>query len=257
MRIKKVVFGFGGAGNNFFQYQKAAKEKCLYSEFLSKKYFYKLAGWIRHKDKLAQIIDFNKTKTPFLNIFFLFIDLLLVKTLKISLFTEFATKNIVSSPIINLYNYFGYYQIKSITQEFIFEKNNVDKMAVIAHFRGGDFIKHKNTLDIKYYDKCIKLMKNHTTAQMYGITNDPDFFANFKKFGFIDASKSFVADFNTIKRHKFVICSNSTFALIASIQNIEEKIVFVPSELQKLFSKSFLLKYSKNLMFITPENMPR
>ena len=246
--MKPLLFIMGGAGNNFYQLNFLHKK---YGEdFFISEIFYnqKLQSILGHTIKKPLLNLPKKKCNSFIFSIYLFIflnDLILMKTLRKSLFTLFDTTNFKIESIFKPKIFFGYFQSSRFepfhchfNSKIFLDKSFVPKKdKLVMHLRGGDYLDAYNSKSIKtnmplpsidWYTKAIEaaLERDYSINEIKIITDDKDFAESFCKelfdsfdLDYFIVSESFDSDLSTLMSARKIIIYNSTFALMAAESN--------------------------------------
>lgn len=264
MYVKRHVYLLGGTGNVLFQLMKmkSLMDANGYSvcDFFINSSVRKVLGHTKHPNFYKQIV--NVDAGGYLLLPVLFLDVLLYKILEISLFTVFDinAKKIKIKPVVFDWLYLGYFQddvdVFSIYKSRDFIKNEKkEKIDFSLHVRGGDFSetddKFTSPLDIEYYRKAYIVL-----SEYFGGVNlsDPVIITNDRKQSEeivselnipleFSLANSAAEDFLFLNNSKVMICSNSTFALMAALTSNVIEVLVVPSFFREKFNNFEVLPF--------------
>lgn len=258
--MKKIVFLLGGAGNVFFQ---LLRLKQTNSQFVTSDFFIhpkvsRILGHTNHPNVYANIFKSNKARFAILYSAILFIDLLLAKMFKKTLFSVIDLRGFQGFPVFNDHIYLGYFQkgidlsqirtAKDIVLDFEVLPSNL-KFRNVVHIRGGDFIKYGNHLSSDYYKKAISKLfdklEDSADHSLLIVTNDIEFASgvmvmieNKDNYSYEFISSDEVTDFQIIHSANNLICSNSTFAMTAGLTGLNVKNIIFPKDFFSKFKQS-------------------
>lgn len=257
MQSKRHVYLLGGAGNILFQLMKmrSISDSRSFSAcpIFINPFVRRMLGHTDHPNFYKDLVAVDSG--GYIPIPFLFLDIILYKLFSVSLFTVFDinSKKVNVKPIFFDWLYLGYFQndvnVFSVyeSRDLVKRKNHED-VTFSLHIRGGDFAsiedKFTSPLDVDYYRKAYMSVRDYCKeAEMAApmvITNDRclseeivsalDIPYSFSK------GRSAAEDFDFLNNSKILICSNSTFALMAALTSNVIEVLVVPCFLTERFN---------------------
>jgi hypothetical protein len=243
----KVFYSLGGLGNIYFQVVKAESlnSKYQFCDFFVGNLVRKLFKHTNHERIHNKLFSINYGGCIFLPL--LFLDILVGKLLSKTFFSVLDTNFVQADPIFFDFLYFGYFQKNVSAMDYLFASKVIkpsvynEDYQLCIHIRGGDFggdTDNVATSKLKsdYYRKCYQLIKSdiEPIGKVAVVTNDEAYAIKIMKeidcfdnviYFFSDV----VEDFSVIRSAKFVICSNSTFALMAALSSKKIEHLLLPS----------------------------
>lgn len=250
--MKKYFFSIGGAGNVFFQVVKARKLNCeyMFSDFFVSSAIRNVLGHTVHKNVYKSLFNIPSGGTYMLPIFLL--DVLFAKTFRFSLFTTLDLRTTKVRPLLMQLVYCGYFQ-DGVDVVDIYNSGDVinlpkssEEFDLCVHIRGGDFSSVNNTnkatmpLTKDYYINAFNKMEGvNDIKKIAVVTNDQKMsmeildeigLTNYELF-----SGDELSDFCMMNNSKKVICSNSTFAIMAALSSRKITDLVMP----RLFEEKF------------------
>jgi|GEM_PF-3482203 len=259
MQFKRHVYLLGGAGNVLFQLMKmrsiSGSRSFSACPIFINPLIRRILGHTDHPNFYKDIVEVDTG--GHMSMPFLLLDIFLYKLFSTSLFTVFDinSKKADVKPIFFDWLYLGYFQndvnVFSVyeSRSVVKEKNHED-VAFSLHIRGGDFVsiddKFTSPLDVDYYRKAYISVCDYSEGINVNvpapvvITNDRGL--SKKIVSTLDISFSFskgssaAEDFNFLNSSKILICSNSTFALMAALTSNVIEVLVVPYFLKERFN---------------------
>lgn len=233
--MRKVVYIYGGWGNNLFQLNKAynLKERGFDVEInlfmtLEKSFLvHKLLGWTHHKSyhffKKLEILE--QSELSVIKRFdFSFILILFLKKIRLRV-NNFYIGHYFDEPL----NSNLLYVLKESIKRFRNEVPTEYLGKCFVHFRGGDFLKLGIGLPLNYFASI-------NQDEIFLVTDDPDnasfLFSDLKIKIKIIKSNSAIYDFLLLANSGVLYLSNSTFSWWAS-ELSEASIIYQPKVFYK------------------------
>lgn len=251
--MKRKVILLGGTGNVLFQIMKLQSicgnnyEVC---DFFIKPFVRQLFRHTDHSNDYRRLVKIGAKSDFFLPL--LILDIFICKIFNVTFFSVFDLNFVKTKRVPFLFDwfYFGYFQEK-VDVKGVYDNKNVLNVGggaineVLIHIRGGDFSPSgdvfTNRLEGDYYKKAIcRLKEEYKVEENYMVvTNDIQFSKEISgylnvKFQ-ISNSKDALEDFLLMNCSKVLICSNSTFSLMAALTNSELELLILPSFFKEKF----------------------
>lgn len=246
--MAKVLFIHGGFGNALLQIAHVNKYETNFviSTFFTRKIIRKVFGFTNHPNFLKDRVDLKEAGALGVAMIpVIFVDLVIAKIFKHSLFTEFDIRFVKAKPVFKKLAYFGYFQANIDLESVInaghclipYDEEICNHNKIVIHIRGGDFIGTSQALDQEYYAKALKYIYTQnifTESELVLITNDFDYAYHILKKSGLSREKYSVSsgqeldDFDLLHNCKCLIASNSTFALTAALTRPNNKTILIP-----------------------------
>jgi len=228
----KKIYSIGGAGNVFLQqiYMQNLKVAFTSSDFLVRGFVRRLLRHTDHSLRASDLFEIEASENYFYNILLIF-DLMIGRFFGWTLFSTLDLRSIKARPLIRDLLYLGYFQEglrldlcnPSSLLRVSNTKNNL-RYDLAIHIRGGDFKKTNNCLGGDYYrDAYLNLSRalDMTQFSVAVITDDKPYSRSIVEqieglvvYDLI--SDSPVQDFYLLAGASNLICSNSTYCLMAA-----------------------------------------
>jgi hypothetical protein len=254
--MNRVLFSIGGAGNVFFEVLKMESigENYTVSEFLVSKPVRFILKHTNHNNFFCKLFRVAVKKHPIAAIILL-IDIFLAFLFRFTLFSVIQIRSIKAHPVVIDWLYLGYFQknteLFDISQNkgLIRASDMKHNCELCIHIRGGDFLTYNSDLNVSYYVRAIENLKlDIKSIRVSIVTNDSlyakkvmDRVTKVHNFNYEIISGTEISDFYYINSAKYLLCSNSTFALTAGLTSKNIREVVIPKELMGR------LKYTKKI----------
>lgn len=260
--MKKICFLVGGLGNHFFQIVNSGSKliDVRANYFFCSRLSRTILSHTKHPQATSAIFKLADSFYTYIYLPLVMLDLVFAFAFGKTLITQVDLRTVSGVPVIANKCRIGYFQspgtyalenISSLKSHIIDIFDSLDGIdsTLVIHYRQGDFIKSGISKPDAYYMEKLKIMMDRKGVSLKSIlvlSNSPD-----KANIFVEKVKliidpninisyqvgDVIDDFGVLCKAKYLIGSNSTFSLAASLLNSDLEIVSFDGTYANMFSQ--------------------